>query len=106
RRGIEMGGELGDLVAEALELVKRRIHRRISSVCCADSPPRFSRPRDGRRMRDRRAIQDFQEVESLRESEAQFVPLNRTFPAVRSRAASARAKRCHSRVENQIHRHR
>src|SRR5437016_1545807 len=57
-RGVVMGGQLGDVIAKALELWS--VHRRVSPViCCADSTPGFSTaPRDAR-TRDRRATRNF-----------------------------------------------
>jgi hypothetical protein len=67
-RGVEMRAELGDLVADSIELDDVRmsrdeagtteVHRRASS-CCADSNPGFPRPLRGVRTRDRRAIPIF-----------------------------------------------
>src|SRR2546422_3008294 len=70
-----MSGELGDLVAESVELgrrsgdrlnhrreadIERSFHRR-ASFCCADSTPRFPSPSGASRTRDRAAIRVFGE---------------------------------------------
>src|SRR5256886_1516916 len=62
--GVEMSGELGDLVAQSLELrnrfrrgpngaLKVAIHRRVSSSLCADSTPRYSTAHGASRTDDR-----------------------------------------------------
>src|SRR2546430_6540623 len=57
-RGVVMGGQLGDVIAKALELWS--VHRRVSPViCCADSTPGFSTAPCDARTRDRRAIRNF-----------------------------------------------
>src|SRR6267143_507747 len=62
--GVEMSGQFGDLVAQSLELrnrfrrgsngaLKIAVHRRLSSLFCADSTPRFSTGHGDSRTGDR-----------------------------------------------------
>ena len=70
--GVEMGGQLGDLIAETLELggggngrlghgresdvIQHGVHRRLSSFFCADFTPRFSGAPDAATMADHTII--------------------------------------------------
>src|SRR5215470_3990964 len=79
--GIEVRGELGDLVAEPFELGDLRMSRNDARTIdvhrdspCADFNPRFSRARDATRTRDLVPIAIFSNCRSPRASSRVYAP--------------------------------
>ena len=109
RRGVQMRGQLRDLVAEAIQRVdganggldnrsdadtRGSVHRRVLSHLCADSTPRFSRALRATRMRDRRVVPKFRDAGALGQTRHEYAPPEPTFAGDRVRARCPHEKRC------------